>query len=328
MNIVYASDNNYAEILGVSLVSLFENNKQEPEMTVYILDDHISEGSKEKLNDIFAQYGRKGVFLSIPDLNRLAGIQINSQRWSLSAFSRLFLSELLPKSVEKILYLDCDLLIECPLKQLWCTNIENYVLAAVSDCISPANKKNIGLDVSDMYINTGVLFINMNEWRKQNVQRLCIEFIQQMNGKIPYVDQGVLNNVLKGKMKELPLRYNAYTVLYDFSYQNLIKYRKPLNFYKQRDVEEAVKQPAIVHFTASFLSLRPWIKGSSHPYVGEWLRFKAMTPWRDLPLWEDNRSGYKKAYEKFYRTMPQPFSVWLSGLLHSKIVPLIRAIKK
>ena len=328
MNIIYASDNNYAEILGVSVISLFENNKQEPQIKVYILDDGISEENKEKLNQIFAKYGRTGIYLQIPDLNQLAGIQIDSQRWSLSTFSRLFLNELLPQSVEKILYLDCDILVKGSLKPLWSMDMDGYVLAAVPDCISPAHKKNVDLKPNDFYINAGVLFLNMKEWRKQNVQQLCVDFIQQMNGKIPYVDQGVLNNVLKGKMKPLPLIYNVYSVLYDFSYQNLIKYRKPGNFYTQKEVEEAVKNPVVVHFTASFLSLRPWVKGSKHPFAKNWVHYKQLSPWKDTPLWEDKRSGYKKAYEAFYHAMPLPFSVWMSGMLHSTLLPFMQRHSK
>ena len=49
MNIVYASDNNFAEILGISMISLFENNSDCSEIVVYILDDGINEDNKAKL---------------------------------------------------------------------------------------------------------------------------------------------------------------------------------------------------------------------------------------------------------------------------------------
>lgn len=328
MNIIYASDNNYAEILGVSLISLLENNKQEPEIIVYVLDDNISEENKEKLNWIFNQYNRKGVFLPIPDLSQKAGIEIDSQRWSISTFSRLFLAELLPEKIEKALYLDCDTIVTNTLHPLWEFDVRGYAVAGAEDCISKGHKKNIGLSEDDLYLQAGILLVNLKYWRENNLQQEFMDFIKKYHGKTPYVDQGVINGVLVRKMQLFDIRYNAYTVLFDFSYSQLLKYRKPKHFYSEQQVEKAKKLPAIVHFSASFLSLRPWIKGSNHPYTGEWLRFKAMTPWKDAPLWEDRRSGLKKAYETFYHAMPLPFSVWISGMLHSRIVPFIRSIKR
>ncbi|PWL71984.1 MAG: glycosyltransferase family 8 protein [Clostridiales bacterium] len=328
MNIVYASDNNYAEILGVSLVSLFENNKDADKIDVYILEDHISEQSKQQLNSVFSKYGRTGIFIPIPDLSQKVGIEVDSQRWSMSTFSRLFLAELLPEGIEKALYLDCDTIVTDTLRPLWETDLDDYAIAGAEDCISKGHKKNIGLAEDDIYLQAGILLINLKYWRENGVQLKFMDFIVKYHGKTPYVDQGVINGVLSRKVLPFDIRYNAYTVLFDFSYPQLLKYRKPHNFYTKQQVETAKKSPAIVHFSASFLSLRPWIQGSTHPYTGEWLRFKDMSPWKDSPLWEDRRSGLKKTYEKFYKAMPQSFSVWLSGLLHSDLFPLIQRHSK
>ena len=89
-------------------------------------------------------------------------------------------------------------------------------------------------------------------------------------------------------------------------------------------MNEAVEDPVIIHFTTSFLSLRPWIKESAHRYVGKFISFRNKSPWKDEPFWEDNRSFVKKAYLKFYRLMPLPFSVAFSGWLHSTAVPMLK----
>lgn len=94
------------------------------------------------------------------------------------------------------------------------------------------------------------------------------------------MDQGVLNHVLNGKILQISPRYNLYAALYDFSYENLIRYRKPNFFYTKEEIQTAKEHAAVVHFTSSFLSLRPWVAGSRHPYAEQWLQIKKQSPWR------------------------------------------------
>jgi lipopolysaccharide biosynthesis glycosyltransferase len=69
MNIVYASDDNFAEIMGVSMLSLFENNKDESEIVAYVLDSDIKDDNREKLESLAKQYGRQLVFVSTKDVS-------------------------------------------------------------------------------------------------------------------------------------------------------------------------------------------------------------------------------------------------------------------
>ena len=325
MNIVYASDNNFAEILGISMISLFENNKGCREIDVYILDDGINEDNKAKLNSIGEEFNRTIFFKRIPNLHELAGVEIHTNsRWSLSAFSRLFLEKILPENVNKVLYLDCDILINHSLEDMYDTKLGEYYCGGVWDCISDGHKSNIGLLSSDNYINSGMMLISLDNWRKNNLCDYFIKFINSYGGDIPYVDQGVINGTISKHIKILDLRYNCYTAAYDFSYKDLLRYRKPSVYYSDVEVENAKKNPAIVHFTTSFLSLRPWVEGCKHPYVGEWLKYKAMSPWADVPLRKDNRSGKKKLAVNVYKALPNNVAVGIAGWLHAVVVPMIK----
>lgn len=164
MNIVYAADDNYAEMLGISIISLFENNKDCEEITVFILDDKIKSGSKEKLNFVAEKYARKIKFYPIPNLNELVGVEIKTnERWSLSTFSRLFLEKILPDEIDKVIYLDCDILVNDSLEKLYDTNLGGNYCGGVSDCIGKNHKKNIGLKPDDIYINAGVMLISLKK---------------------------------------------------------------------------------------------------------------------------------------------------------------------
>lgn len=328
MNIVYASDNNFAEMLGISMISLFESNRDCKEITVFILDDGIKNDSKEKLNLVVEKYARKIHFCPIPNLNELAGVEIKtSKRWSLSTFSRLFLEKILPDEIDKVIYLDCDILVNNSLEELYNTNLGGYYCGGVSDCVSKQHKIIIGINPQDIYINAGVMLISLKKWRDNNACDKFISFINRYDGDTPYVDQGIINGTLSEKIMRLDLKYNAYTALFDFTYRDLLIFRKPVDFYSEKETESSKSNPVIVHFTTSFLSLRPWVKGCKHPFVNEWLKYKAMSPWADVPLRNDNQSFKKKFAVGVYNFLPNKIAVSLAGQLHASVMPKIRKLK-
>lgn len=318
MNIVYASDNNFVEILGISMISLFENNKDCDEITVYILDDEIDESNKVKLLHIAEKFDREVSFIDVSELDVPKSVQ--SIRWSKSAFTRLFMRRILPIEIKKVLYLDCDIIVMNSLNDLYNTDISQCKAAGVRDCISKYYLKNIGLKPDDGYCNSGVLLIDLDRWNEEEFML----FFEEHSSIIKYPDQDVINGVCGKEMLMLDCRYNSYTALFDFTYKDLMIFRKPTKYYSENEVENAKKNPAIVHFTTSFLSLRPWIEGCKHPYVGEWLKYKSMSPWADVPLRKDNRSEKKKLAVKIYKALPNGLAVRIAGVLHSKIVPMMR----
>lgn len=321
MNIIYASDDNFAEMLGISILSLFDNNKKVDEINVYVLDSGISDINKEKLFSIADTYFRKIIFLSV---DKLLDADMKQERGSLATFSRLFAAKLLPENTDKALYLDCDILVLDDILKMYNTEIGEYYGAAVKDCVSKTHKKSIGLLSSDNYFNAGVYLMNVPKWRNDNISERAVLFSDKYNNNVPYADQGILNGIMAKKTKCLELKYNCYTILYDFEYKSLLSFRKPSGYYSETEITEAKNAPVIVHFTTCFLSLRPWIIGCMHPYVGEWLRYKAMSPWKNIPLRTDNRSGKKKIAVKIYKLLPEKLATSVVGLLHAVIMPRLK----
>ena len=70
MNIIYASNNDYAKFLGISMLSLFDNNREINEIVVYILDQSICSANKEHLLQIARHYDRKICFIDIHDFTQ------------------------------------------------------------------------------------------------------------------------------------------------------------------------------------------------------------------------------------------------------------------
>lgn len=328
-HIVYASDDKFAEILGVSLVSLYENSKDLNEITVYILDSGISDENKNKLLMISSSYSRTDIkFISARNVSKILEMNVNTDRGSLSQYARLFISSDLPSDLERVLYLDCDIIINKSVSELWQLDMQGNTIAALKDAFSRQYRKNIELQNNDVMFNSGVMLVDLNKWRKNKIESKLLEFIKRKNGKIQQGDQGALNAVLSKETFCFEPRFNSVTIFYDFTYKEILIYRKPVDFYSENDIIKAVDNPSIIHFTTSFLSERPWYEGCNHHYADKWLKYKKMSPWADSPMWQVKKpTGLKGLYISLSKKIPRKLMIYISGILQAYGRPFIYSIK-
>lgn len=329
VHIVYAADDKFAEILGVSLVSLLENSREEAEIQIYVLDSGISEENREKLEAVCQNYGRSApVFIAARDISRELGMQVQADRGSLSQYARLFVSSNLPEDLERVLYLDCDILLNQSVGQLWNLDLQGKTIGALMDAFSSLYRANIDLKPEDVMFNSGVMLIDLKRWKEKKVEGKLLNFIASRYGKIQQGDQGALNAVLSEDTFCFHPKFNSLTIFYDFTYPEMLQYRKPPVFYEENEVAEAVEAPVVIHFTSSFLSSRPWMKGCAHRYAPLWLRYKAISPWKDAPLWEaKSRSKTEALYVGLVKKLPRALAIFLSGLLQAYGRPLLYRLK-
>lgn len=303
MNIVYSSDDNYAQHTGVSIISLLENNKHFNEINIYIVDNDIKNENKIKLNNIANRYKRKITYIDFKKYKEK--LKLNME-WdiSISSYARLFLTSMLPESIERVLYFDCDSVINQSLDELWNENIDNYYIAAVQDTVSNSIKKSIGMDKTEKYINAGMLLINLKKMRENNIEKKFLEFIDKYNGNVIHHDQGVINGVLHGHIKIISPKFNFMTVLYTMSRDELIKYYNiQEDFYSVEEIENGKERSVFIHFTPGFTT-RPWVKGCTHPFKELYWNYLRMTPWNGVKLEEDKRKISQKIVSFIYEYLP------------------------
>ncbi len=325
MHIVYAADDKFAEIMGVSITSLFYNNSQMKQIYLYILDSGISEQNKNKVEKLCIQYNRaKPQWLNAKDIIKELGANISTDRGSISQYTRLFISSMLPSNLERVLYLDCDIIINQSLTDLWNLDLQGKIIGALLDAFSRQYRANINLPKEAVMFNSGVMLVDMERWVKNNIEGKLKQFIRQKNGRIQQGDQGALNAVLSEDTYCFEPRFNSVTIFYDFSYQEMLTYRKPPYFYSEKEIKNAVDNPVLIHFTTSFLGRRPWYEGCRHRYVEKWLYYKEISPWRLNKLWTHQRKkSLADIYVFMFHMMPRKFSIWLSGLLQAYGRPLM-----
>ena len=159
ISILCNSSNEYAIHCKVMLTSLFENNKQN-DKEVYVFSTSMSDENIKGLELLGQRYGTK-VQIIIVDSQKLQFLPIHFAYHNIACYLRLFAADLLP-GINKLLYLDCDIIVNSDLKALWDIDITDYAFAATHDLTycEPNFKKNLQLEENDTYINTGVMLIN------------------------------------------------------------------------------------------------------------------------------------------------------------------------
>lgn len=320
MNIVYGCDDNFAEIMGVSICSVFENCREISDLTCYVLETGIGLQNKKMLGSLALQYHRNLVFVDVQKQEFVLD-GIATDRGSVSQFARLFVSQLLPISCERILYLDCDTVVRHSLESLYETDFEGNTVCGVMDCVSREHRKMIGLAPDELYINSGVMLIDLKAWRQNSVDSKISQIIERFHGNIPYADQGLLNLALRGKIKVLHPRFNCTQIYTAFRFDELLKFRRPSLLPSQEDLMDAVENPSIVHFTTLFCASRPWLQNARGPFFDDWKHYKDISPWHAFPGRPDKRKGFLKLGEFIYRNLPKKVGLLIFGFLHARIKP-------
>lgn len=325
MNILYSSSDSYAFLTGISILSLLENNKSSDSIHIYIMDNHISAENKDKMVEVVTGYRRQISFVPMPDIKELTGQEIDTGRWNISTFGRLYMASALPKTVHKVLNIDCDTIIVDSIEPLWNTDISGKVFGGMMECINDRYRRNVGKNSGDYYMNGGIVFLNLDEVRAGDYEKKFTDYITKYGSSLAYLDQDVLNGVVEQNKKiKLPMRYNVLSIYFYATYEQVLKIRrsKSEEFYSREEYNLSVQNPGLVHFTTCFLDgLRPWIKGNQHPFLEQFLEYKEISPWKDIPLQEDKRSNLVKLRTAMIRKTPLFVLCKVASILHGVIIP-------
>lgn len=319
MNVLYTCDDNYVWLMGISTISLFENNSNIKDLEVYLLGQNISSKSKEILANIAEKYNRKITIIDVPKFNIPESLV--SARWPLSAYTRLFSGLLLPKFIDRILYLDCDTIVKGDLSDLEQLDLHNYIAFAVKDCVSGMYKKNIGLNKAEPYFNAGVILFNLNELRKVDINEKIECYMKQYRKLINYADQDVLNGMFVDKIAKLPPEYNVMTIDVAHTYDDILTIRHPTEFYSREEISKAVHSPKIIHYTTNMLVIRPWYSNSDHPLKEDFIYYLNMSAWKNVKLNKMIFNGKTANTIKIIQKFPKKIGYKLLGIIHGELKP-------
>lgn len=318
INIVYAANDGYAMLAGISIISLFENNRDVNDINVYILSDNIKDDNKDKLNEISRKYNRNITVIDISEeLEKLidTGLSgyVNSLDNGHTIYARFVIGMLFPE-LTRMLYLDCDTLINGNISELYHRDLCGNPIGLAYDCSHDNYKKYIDLPHDAHYFNSGVMLTDLDKWRENRCYERIIEHIKKVNASYPLPDQDLLNKVLGTECTPLHMsdNYLSQYLLYDYK-SNLFVYNKKSGVYwtdkEWISPENAPKQAIIFHFSGKTFT-RPWFSNSKHPFKKLYDVYYEISPWHDIPMSStDMPFEYRMQYIS-YRYFPK----WLNRL--------------
>ena len=255
MNIVFAINKSYKDILSVLLLSILENNKQEF-IHFYILTTDFNEEDKKNYDFLHKLYKNFEISFLKPDADRFKDLKLNIDYISIETYYRYLIAELLPTE-DRALYLDADMVVNGSLSELYHTDLGDNYIAGVRDAYIMHEKylPDESFKPDDLYINAGMLLCNLSKMREDKLADKLLENTIKYFDKIKYQDQDIINITCKGKIKEVDCIYNF------TSYNTKIDKRK-------------IKQAVVIHYTGK---LKAWDKESKNKLNYIWWRNNKMT---------------------------------------------------
>ena len=289
LNVLYQSNEAFVIPLSVSLLSLYENNKDIDELNVYIIDDNIEDVSKKKIEEISEKFKRNVIFLNVGDIERFltdngVGMQ---QTNSYTTFFKIFSTHLL-SDLDKILYIDADTVVLGSLKDLCDEDLEGYGCGMVNTAICGVVKKYLR---TKNHFNGGVIYLNLNYWRENDIYNRFRRAITCERSKYYNLigDESLFNMVLKGHIKKLPLKYNFESSWWLWGWNTSLYGRLGWNdrknaYYSLDEIKKARNNPTIAHYI-NLTTGRPWEDYNDNPFKKEFEYYlKKLNPWKGIEL--------------------------------------------
>ncbi len=283
-------DSKFVPHCAVTLVSLFENNKGE-KFAVHIVTGGLPQADREILDRIVSGYGHQVCFYT-PSPELLSGLSIKKfgKRISMATYYRCFLSDLLPKDIDRLLYLDCDIVCLGDVRPLWDLPLNGVGVAAVEDMgAGEASRYEVlQYPMSESYFNAGVLFINLDYWRKHDVSHACVEYYRKYPERILFNDQDLLNSVLHDSKILVDLKWNVQDAFYRTPRERDDAWEKKFS--------HVLRHPVLLHFT----NRKPWDYDSQHPLRHIYFKYLDLTPWQGQRVLHNPLMRLKR----FFRLLP------------------------
>lgn len=287
INIVFASDDNYAQHTAVAMASVLVNTKVPQKIQFYLIDDEIQQKNKEKITKTVQNLGGNIEFIKIKN-SKLEDCYVSGEL-SRASYFRLDIANILGESIEKIIYLDCDLLVYDDIEKMWQLDMGGKPVAATCDLgimasarVRKQKNKFIGLPFDAPYFNAGVLMMDLKKWRDGNYAEAIIALATQ--NKYPNHDQDALNKFFMNNWQEIPLRWDVIPPVFNLFLKIVTKPDL------RKKAIEAKLNPAIFHYAGGY---KPWEYEIHNGFNEKYYEYLKLTEYKDakMPQFDKRRKN-------------------------------------
>ncbi len=275
INLLIASDSSYLPHAVVALTSACENNRGN-KLLVFWLHPGLAEADIEAVHRHFSRYSAAIQFIRVND-TRIAELEVH-MHLTVATYYRVLCADLLPPHIDRVIYLDCDVIVEASLEALFAVDLGTCTVACVHDAYlnNPAWRAHLksvtGTDVPS-YFNSGVMVIDLRAYRASGVAVAAMDLLVRCSADLSYADQDALNVVLNGRWLPVHPRWNmqGYWYTLDYCYSAGLCRADRI-----ADMRSRLLHPFIIHYTTSN---KPWHFMSTHPLKQRYWTYRALTPY-------------------------------------------------
>lgn len=233
--IFYASDDNYAPYLAVSIASLAANSSKDYNYDIHVLTSPMSEENKNRIGAL----GTENVTVTFDDMseriNTIADKVAIRDYYSMATYFRIFIANMFPE-YDKAIYIDADTVVIDDIAKLYNMDIGDNLIGGMAENVMTMDVFNryssivLGVPGGE-YFNAGLVLMNLEQFRATKMESRFIEILSKR--KFPVAqDQDYLNILCHGRVSYLPVEWNL----------------DPVDMHKD-------KMPHILHYK---MHRRPW----------------------------------------------------------------------
>ena len=251
MDLLVTLDQNYLGPLRVLLGSLFLNDPGE-EFHIYMIEEGLTGAQVEELSQLCRAHHSQLHPLEVPD-----GLFTDApvvRYYSRAMYYRLLAAELLPRELDRVLYLDPDILVIRPVRPLYETQLGDSLLAAASHSgltgmSDYVNKIRLSNYEAESYYNSGVLLMNLPQMREEMRPADIFAYAREYEERLILPDQDILNALYRGRVLAVD------DFIWNYDARNFSNYL--VRSMGEADLDWVMAHTAVLHFCGRE---KPWKK--------------------------------------------------------------------
>ena len=260
--IVFATNEKYASYLDVAITSILKNATDDRFYDIYVLYDILS----PRYIMIYENKTSANVRVQCINVSQMIDetIMYEKSHFSREMYFRFLIPELLAH-YEKVLYLDCDLVVLQDIAILFDSDLDYNIVGAISNFTNEDMRKYVNhtLNICDVkYFNSGVLLIDTKRFKEEGIKEKCLGLLENMP-KLACPDQDVLNISCEEKIKYLDSKWN-----FQWHHQ-WATHGGTFSQFFQKQYDKAHENPYIIHFTSGE---KPW-SNPDKPMAEIWWKY-------------------------------------------------------
>ena len=274
IHIAFCVNDAYVPYITVAIKSIIENNRASC-ICFHILSDFITEKNRARIDSVL--YGCKNVSAKIYCIDDRPLSKLTIRGWTIYAWYRILLPDILPEDVKRVLYLDADTLVVTDISSLFSMDMTGKTIASVVEdrTFETYHYDRLKYDTDKHYICSGVLLINLEYWRRYNLTEQMIDWALVHGRDLTFPDQDTINYICQDSKILLPLRFG----IVEWFFTNDRFYVPPY----LEQLKECIYNPAIIHYAFCV----PWYKDAiRHLMYDEWIKYNKMLTYPVKPRYK------------------------------------------